>query len=494
MSLKINVVANYTGVLLTTFMTFFVVPFYLDWLGPESYGLVGVATLLQSWIMLISAGLAPVAGRMAATAKAGGESWDKAVRFFRTVDWYIAIIGAIVFLFVYLFKNWFTTNWLKVKDLDFDTVALCVLLLCLMCIVRLATSVTRGIVINLEAQVWQNIHLVVFSTLRFAASLPIVYYYREPTYLFIWWCLVAVLEYFSIQYKVIKLSPVKMPFLVIDNTLIKEHGKMAATLGFTSLVWVLITQLDKVVLSGVLPLEEYGYYSVATLLSGGILILCQPISQAFQPRITAQYAVSGIQGVNDTFIQCSFLTILFILPVAVMFFYFPKEILFVWTGDYKVGDSANQVLMGYSLGNTFVALTGLLYLLQVAIGHVKYHFYGNVLFALVLTPLVPLAALYYGANGAAWLWALVNAILFFAWSSFVLNKLSPTITFNWLFKITSRPMVITFIVVGVIRLLVNTDQMQRGFTFFVLAIISTCCFLCLGLFVKLNINKKIKDF
>ena len=43
------------------------------------------------------------------------------------------------------------------------------------------------------------------------------------------------------------------------------------SIAFTSSAWVLITQTDKLVLSRMLPLTEYGYYTLAVLVAGGVL-------------------------------------------------------------------------------------------------------------------------------------------------------------------------------------------------------------------------------
>ncbi|EIQ8697138.1 O-antigen transporter, partial [Escherichia coli] len=81
-----NIFANYLGVVITTALSFLVVPFYLKILGKDSFGLIGIASLIQGWVMLLNSGLAPVTGREAAKAYAIGNSWREAAIFFRTVD------------------------------------------------------------------------------------------------------------------------------------------------------------------------------------------------------------------------------------------------------------------------------------------------------------------------------------------------------------------------------------------------------------------------
>jgi hypothetical protein len=50
-------------------------------LGQDAFGLVGIASLIQGWVMLLNSGLAPVTGREAAKAYSGGGDWKIAASF-----------------------------------------------------------------------------------------------------------------------------------------------------------------------------------------------------------------------------------------------------------------------------------------------------------------------------------------------------------------------------------------------------------------------------
>ena len=46
--IKKNIFANYFGVIVTTALSFLVVPFYLKLLGQDAFGLVGIASLIHA--------------------------------------------------------------------------------------------------------------------------------------------------------------------------------------------------------------------------------------------------------------------------------------------------------------------------------------------------------------------------------------------------------------------------------------------------------------
>ncbi|MET3107578.1 O-antigen/teichoic acid export membrane protein [Oxalobacteraceae bacterium GrIS 2.11] len=443
-SLNKNILANFIGVAVTTLLTLIVVPFYLKNLGPAAYGLVGISTMIQGWIMLLNAGLAPVAGRQAAQAHIGAVDWASTARFFRTVDWFLIAISLPIIVLAFVLRYWLAEHWLGKNNLGADTIALSIVLLVIMTLIRLATNVSRGIIANVEAQIWLNLNLIFFNFLRFAVSIPLVAHWQSITTLFYWWVFVAIAEYVSVQLKIARLVPVNMPYFVFDFNELKKHGKMAATLALTSSIWVVITNLDKLLLSGILSLADYGYFNVATLLAGGVLSLTQPISQAFQPRLTKAFTQGGVDEACLELRRCTRWVILLIMPVGAVIFAMPESILYLWTRDHAVAANAAMILRGYVLGSTLIAVGSILYIYQVAIGNVRWHLRGNLMFALILFPTLPVVVKLYGAQGAAWLWAGFNLFLFIFWNAILLKKLARPLYPAWLVTDTLYPMLISF--------------------------------------------------
>jgi O-antigen/teichoic acid export membrane protein len=444
MSLNKNILANFVGAVTTIALTLMVVPFYLKSLGPDAYGLIGVATMIQGWIMLLNAGLSPVAGRQAAQANTGVVTWESTARFLRTIDWLLFALAVPVMAMTFIVRKWLAEHWLGNNNLGTDVIAVSLVILVAMTLIRLASSVSRGIIANLEKQVWLNINLVTFNLLRFAVSIPLVKLWPSVTTLFTWWLVVAAIEYTSIQFKVSHLIPVRMPLLVFDLSELKKYGKMAATLALTSCIWVVITNLDKLLLSGMLSLADYGYFSVATLLAGGVLSLTQPISQAFQPILTKAFVNGGVNEVCIELRRCTHWVALIILPVGAVIFSMPESILFIWTRDHVVAAHSATILRGYAFGSTLLALGSILYIYQVAIGDVRWHFRGNVIFAVCLFPALPVVVRLYGAEGAAWLWAGFNSFLFLAWNTILLKKLAQPLFPAWLIVDAIFPLLVSF--------------------------------------------------
>ena len=57
--LKRNLIANYLGQGWTALMGLAFIPLYINYLGIEAYGLIGLFAVLQGWLVLLDLGMTP---------------------------------------------------------------------------------------------------------------------------------------------------------------------------------------------------------------------------------------------------------------------------------------------------------------------------------------------------------------------------------------------------------------------------------------------------
>ncbi|MFP3441368.1 hypothetical protein R0K18_26935, partial [Pantoea sp. SIMBA_133] len=68
---------------------------------------------------------------------------------------------------------------------------------------------------------------------------------------------------------------------------LQRIAPFAISIAYTAAIWVLLTQLDKLVLSKTLTLSEYGYFTLVATICSGVMMFSGPISKAILPRMTA---------------------------------------------------------------------------------------------------------------------------------------------------------------------------------------------------------------
>ena len=74
MSLKRNIIANYFGQGWAAVMGLAFVPLYIEYLGMEAYGLIGLFSVLQAWLAMLDMGMTPTLNREMARFTAGSHS------------------------------------------------------------------------------------------------------------------------------------------------------------------------------------------------------------------------------------------------------------------------------------------------------------------------------------------------------------------------------------------------------------------------------------
>jgi O-antigen/teichoic acid export membrane protein len=435
MSFRKNLLASYFSQIYVVAIGIAIVPVYIRYMGSEAYGLVGFYAMLQAWFMLLDMGLAPTMARE--TARFAGGATDamhlrRLLRALESVFYAVGLAGALALIWA---ADQIAAHWLKVEQLPLDQVQLAIQLMAVIIGLRWVAGLYRGAIGGFEQQVWLGQLNAAIATARFVLVLPIFYLLgTTPAHFFGYQLLVACIETVLLATKTYRLMPA-MPAGARVNwswTPLRGVLKFSLSIAFTSAVWVFVTQTDKLVLSKLLPLGEYAYFTLAVLVAGGVSIVSGPISTALLPRLSRLQAKHDEKGLIDLYRKATQLVAVIALPVSLMLACFAEPLLWAWTGNASTAAHAAPILRLYALGNGILALGAFPYYLQFAKGDVRLHLIGNVLFVTVLIPMVIWATLHFGAAGAGWAWLGANATYFLFWVPLVHRRFAPGLHGKWL--------------------------------------------------------------
>jgi O-antigen/teichoic acid export membrane protein len=198
------------------------------------------------------------------------------------------------------------------------------------------------------------------------------------------------------------------------------------------IIWVIVTQIDKLLLSAILPLSEYGIFSIVTLAANGILLVSAPISGSLAPRLMALRGQGDDTSYLTTYRRATQFTAATVLPVAITLAFFSGETLKAWTGDARIVEGGAQALALYAAGTGLLTLSAFPAYLQYASGELKWHVLGEILFLLAIVPLIAWLATRFGAVGAGAAWLTVNITYFLAWVPVVHRRFLPASHWTWL--------------------------------------------------------------
>jgi len=434
MSLKQNTIANYFGLAYTTGMGIAVFPLFLQYLGAEAFGLVGFFTMMQAWMQLLDMGMSPLLGRQTAYVRAQNIGYADIRKLVRSLE--VMVFGmavAMVLLFI-LSRGFIVDEWLDFEILSSRDVKLSLFLMVLAVGLRLFSSLYRSGIQGMEAQVRLNVADIIIVSLKFVGALLwLQFISRNIVDFFIFQLVVSLFELAVLSRMFYQLIPAHERLgLSIHWAILKPVLPFAGGIAYTAGLWVMMSQTDKLVMSYILSLNEYGYYMLVAVVANGLIRITAPVSQAILPRMVDLVANEKIEQMLSLYRNATQFIAVIIFPLAGFIALFSTELLFVWTGDYNAALWGGEILAWFALGNGILAISAFQFYLQYAYGKLAWHVVYSSIAVLVQTPIIIYAAFQYGAKGVAITWFVLRLLSFMIWPPLVHHKFAPGIHRKWL--------------------------------------------------------------
>lgn len=433
-----NTIANFVGQGYLILVGIIVLPMFLQFMGPEEFGMIGFFTLLNTWLQILTTGLSPTLARQVAVFQARDALHSTEFRhMLRSLEAIVLAAGLVITLAVFLAADWLQANWLNSSELDPSLIRLCIVVMGFISALRLGVMLYTSGMMGMERQVWMNGFNMASATFRFVGGLLVVLVVDDgiDTY-FIYQALVSVVELLTLSMAFYGTQPRKAR--VNDPGLRFSIGSLRETLPFTlsvtysAFLWLFVTQFDKILLSGVLTLEYFGYLSFVVVLANGVLRLAGPVNQAFLPRLTALVSQKQVQASERLYYDLTEFIAVLALSISFFIAVFSEQILFVLSDNEKLVVFGAEPLFWFAIGNGMMVLSSLFYTLQVAHGNLKLHVYQATISTAIQVPLMAYIALNHDVVTLGIAWFIIRFGIFFLMSLLVHHKFQSGTYLDWL--------------------------------------------------------------
>jgi O-antigen/teichoic acid export membrane protein len=457
-----NLLANFVGSGWSALLGLAVLPFCLRLMGIEGYGLVGVFATLMSLLSPLEAGLGSALNRelAASTAGASSDGARDVVRTLEVVNWSFAVLcGAIIAAVAPLIAF----HWIKPEHLTQETVRTAIMIMGLVVVFQWPLSLYSGGLAGLQRQVTLNLINGVMGTFRGVGSVLVLYFISPTVIAYFLFQIVASLAHTTVLGISLwrALPPESGRPRFRKHVLIRLKGFLAGMSGI-SVVLLCLTQLDKVILSRLLPLGIFGYYSLASSVAANLLRLVTPVQQAVFPRFTALAASGEQTALASIYHRSAQLIAILTIPVAIILIVFPREVLYVWMGDLHTAQATGIILSVLTAGTLVNALLYPPYTLQIAYGWTRLIFSTSLAAAIVLVPALILLAMKFGAVGASAVWLMQNLCFVFVLVPFMHRRLLRGEMKRWFVYDTGLPLAAGLSVAILGRLLLPEGLSRSG--------------------------------
>lgn len=386
-----------------------VVPLYLKYLGLESYGLIGFFATTQALFQLLDMGMAPTVNREIARCAVSGNMREARNLLHTLAVIYWSLAAAIVLL-VFILAPVISQYWLQSKKLSPDTISHAVILMGLVVATRWPVGLYQGALMGAQRlAVSSGINMAMVTLGSLGAVVVLAYVSPTVEAFFIWQAAVG-LAYAEVMRRAAwRVVGVEKP-QQFDWGSLKRVWRFSAGISVVALSGVIFTQIDKVILSKLLGLEEFGQYMLATLVVSGLYVLVTPLFNVVYPRFSALVANGNTQQLSDLYRLCTRILASVLFPLAMLLALFAKDLVTVWTGNAVIGAGVAPVITLLAIGSALHGVMYLPYALQLAYGETRLPVFITLTLIALLVPLIVLLTLNRGAQGAALAWLVLHVV------------------------------------------------------------------------------------
>jgi O-antigen/teichoic acid export membrane protein len=319
-------------------------------------------------------------------------------------------------LIVVVLAPFIADHWLQSQSIARGEIVFVVRVMGASIAFQLPASLYIGGLMGLQKQVSANILQVAWSLLRGIGSVIVLWAISPSIVAFAIWQMIANVVYLACSRRgiwravsaVCGSSVNDKPQFVLR--VLKKTWRYAIGMAGTSVIYIFLTQIDKLAVSKMMSLEMFGYYMLAVTLASLPTLLASPISTAVFPRL-AGCVEKGDQGALSSLYHrtTSFVGAL-IIPTGLTLVVFAGDFIFAWTGEYVIAENAEVVASLLLLGAMVQALSIMPYNLALAHGNVRINLCGGLVSVVLMILILPFLIRNYGVAGSGMAWLFMNLL------------------------------------------------------------------------------------
>lgn len=443
--MRLNLLAGLASSAWTALVMLAVVPLYLKYLGIEAYGLIGFFATTQALLQLLDMGLAPTINREVARSSASGNLQEagKLLHTLAVIYWGMAgLIALLIFVLAPLIAEY----WLQSKNIPPQTVKHAMMLMGLVVACRFPVGLYQGAIMGAQRlAVSSSINIVMVTIGSLGAVAVLAFVSASIEAFFIWQACIG-LVYAAVMRLAAWRIVGRLKGLRFDVDQMKQIWRFSAGMSSITLTSLVFTQLDKMILSKMLGLEQFGHYMIATLLVSGLYVLITPTFNAVYPRFSAFIASGDIEKLTELYRLGTRMLASVLFPIAMVLVVFAEDLVQVWTGNPDVALSTAPVIALLAIGSALNGVMYFPYALQLAYGKTWMPLTINVLSMVFQFPLIIFLVKIYGALGGAMAWLILEIlyVIFGPWLThrYLLKELAT----RWVFQDIGIPLALSIVV------------------------------------------------
>ena len=463
MGLSRNITANAVGRFGALLATYCFPPIYLHLLGTESYGLVGFYATLLAICGLADMGLAVTLNRQLARLAAQGDMRASADSL-RTYEVIYLGTTAVIAGALLVIAPWVAKSWLDAGSVPLTDVTQALRFMAVAIAIQLLAGLYFGGLMGLQLQARANSLQVAWFALQGFGAIVAMQLASATITVFAAWQVAANFAYcVALRYSLTRVlqTDVTGSTATFRWSIIRDSRHNVAGMAAITLVFALLTQIDKLAISATSTLSLFGYYTLAGVLASVPVVIAGPIGAAVFPRFSSLASVNARADLAALYRLASELVAAAAIPVGLLIAAFSQLMLVAWTGSLDAALHADVPVTLLAIGQVIQAVTLVSYYFVLAHGDVRTTLMTGLasmaIVAMLLWVLIPR----WGLTGAALSWLLMSAVTLPFYVHVLLSKFLPGEFRQWIVYSFARPVVLASAPIGLAWLLTQGPDWNR---------------------------------
>jgi O-antigen/teichoic acid export membrane protein len=438
-----NIFANFIGRVWGIVSVYLFIPLYLKFLGIEAYGLVGFYSTLLGVLAFADIGLTATLSREMARLSVRKDSVSEMsdlVRTYESIYLYISVILASILWFSAPF---IAERWLRASTLPTGEITSAIRIMGISIALQLPANLYSGGLLGLQKQVLNNSLQIGWGVLRGVGAVLVLWLVSPTIIAFAFWQLFSNAVYcFAVRMSLWRALPRPASKPHFSRLVLRNTWRYAAGMAGMTFLSAILKQTDKLVVSKMLSLEIFGYYTLAASLAMAPQILALPIGVAAFPLLTGLVSRGDSDTLTRTYHRACKLVSVAALPAALTLAIYAGKFIFAWTGSSAAAQKAGLVASLLLFGSIVQAILIIPYYLALAHGNTKLNLWLGLISVILITPLLIFLILKYGIIGGGVSWLVMNVCtlppyIYFIHRRFLLGELK-----TWVLSDIGRPLLV----------------------------------------------------
>ena len=383
-----NTVINYLSTFVNIGVGFVLLPFLLNIIGPEQYGIYRLVLTLAGYLALMQIGVGTTTVKFVAQHLAKNEHQEINKLLTNSLLFYTGI-GFIICLFL-IISAFYLIGYFNIPEEFLADARLTLIISGVFSLFLWPLILFRKVLEGMQEYILTSGYTIIFSVVRLCL---IFYFLSEGGGI-----IALIIIYFTTQilqnlvyliYVIKKLSFLKFGVELVSNATYKKIFGFSWVLFAIQVFGMLIYQTDRIVLGVFLPISSLALYEGPWKFHSLIRRMNGIISSAVIPATSSLDAMELKRKIIELFLRGNKYAVILILPLTISIIMMAPYIVIYWLGsEYHGVIFATQLFVSYWLLNCSFSLSGAI---LIATNKMKYLLWysisvtlGNLIISIIL--------------------------------------------------------------------------------------------------------------